>query len=49
MKFRIHPLQQACEQDLDLLMLNLLNVLGSEGSSINSEFNKVTDNGKRGT
>jgi len=48
MRFRIHPLQQACEQDLDLLMVNLLGVLDSKGSPINLEFNKVTDNAKRG-
>ena len=44
LKFRIHPVQQACEQDLDLLMLNLVNVLDSKEKPLNSEFNKTTQN-----
>lgn len=42
--FGVHPLQQACEQELDLSTLNLPDVLDSKGLQINSEFNKTTRN-----
>ncbi len=37
-----HPVQQVCEQDLDLLMQGLLSVLDSKDQALTLEFEKLT-------
>ena len=44
--FGVHPLQQACEQPMDLSTLDSQDVIDSKGLALNSEFKQSIQNHK---